>query len=182
MNDREARRDDATPADSATGRLEGPEAGDISDLRSALEFLGSLPGELVTNDDPLDPYLEIAAVYAPLGAGTPAPPPTRCGPAMRFSHVNGFDMPVVVGVLASRRRTAALLGSTVQGLPQTLLDALEHPLAPVTVGGGDAPCHDVILRPPFDLRRPPAGPDHERPRRGALRHTRPHARRRSRDR
>lgn len=125
---------------------------EITDLRSAIDLLASLPGQFVSTDTPVDPYLELAGVYAPLGAGTPAPPPTRVGPAMLFTNVKGFGMPVVTGILASRLRTAHLLGSTIQRLPFTLLEALEHPITPVMVVGGEAPCQEVVLRPPFDLR------------------------------
>jgi UbiD family decarboxylase len=128
-------------------------AAEITDLRSALDLLRSMPGELVTIDRLVDPYLEIAGIYKLIGAGTPARPPTRRGPAMLLENVKDHDMPVVTGVLASRYRTARLLGSTVERLPWTLLEALEHPIAPVTVAGRDAPCQEVVLRPPFDLRR-----------------------------
>src|ERR1039458_5094669 len=61
-------------------------------------------------------------------------------------------MPVVTGVLASRERTALLLNSTIHRLPFDLLDALNPPLPPVTIAHADAPCQEVVLRPPFDLR------------------------------
>ena len=118
-----------------------------------MDLLRSLPGELVTTDRLVDPYLEIAGIYKLVGAGTPARPPTRVGPAMFFENVKGCGMPVVTGILASRQRTARLLGSTVEQLPSALLEALEHPIAPVTVAGSEAPCQQVVLRPPFDLRR-----------------------------
>ena len=107
----------------------------------------------MTTDRLVDPYLEIAGIYKLVGAGTAVRPPTRVGPAMLFENVKGYAMPVVAGVLASRERTARLLGSTVERLPFTLLEALEHPVPPVTVAGSEAPCQQVVLRPPFDLRR-----------------------------
>ena len=125
----------------------------IRDLRSALQFLRSQPGQLVTTGAPVDPYLEIAGIYKLIGAGTPAAPPTQLGPAMLFENVKGFDMQVVTGVLASRERTALLLGSTAERLPRDLLAALEAPVAPITVPEASAPCHEVVLRAPFDVRR-----------------------------
>ena len=119
---------------------ESVSAAEVTDLRSAMDLLRSMPGELVTTDRPVDPYLEIAGIYKLVGAGTPARPPTRVGPALFFTNVKGYGIPVVTGILASRQRTARLFGSTVEGLPSTLLDALEHPVAPVTVAGGEAPC------------------------------------------
>src|SRR5579883_762156 len=125
---------------------------EITDLRSALEFLASIPGQLVSTREPVDPFAELAGVYKLVGAGTPVAPPTRTGPAMLFECVKGYSMPVVTGILASRERTALLLDSRVDRLPFDLLAALEHPRAPVTIAG-DAPCQEVVIRPPFDLRR-----------------------------
>ena len=126
-------------------------AADILDLRSALEFLASVPGQLVSTREPVDPVAELAAVYKLVGAGTPVAPPTRVGPAMLFENVKGYGMPVVTGILASRLRTALLMNSSIERLPFDLLDALNHPTAPVPAAG-PAPCQEVVIRPPFDLR------------------------------
>ena len=64
-------------------------------------------------------------MYRHVGAGTPVAPPTKIGPAMVFNNVKGYDMPVVAGVLASRKRTALLLGSTPERLAFDLIEALE---------------------------------------------------------
>jgi gallate decarboxylase subunit C len=48
---------------------------------------------------------------------------------------------------------ALLMNSSVERLAFDLLEALNHPRAPVTVGAADAPCQEVVIRPPFDLRR-----------------------------
>jgi 4-hydroxy-3-polyprenylbenzoate decarboxylase len=126
-------------------------ASEIRDLRSALAFLQAIPGQLVSTRVPVDPFAELAGVYKLVGAGTPLAPPTRVGPAMLFESVKGYQMPVVTGILASRERTALLLGSRVDRLPFDLLDALEHPCPPTTISGA-APCQEVVIRPPFDLR------------------------------
>ena len=126
-------------------------ASEIIDLRSALCFLESIPGQLVRTSEPVDPMAELAGVYRHVGAGTPVAPPTRVGPAMLFESVRGYDIPVVTGVLASRERTALLLNSQVDRLPFDLLEALNHPKRPVCVEK-DAPCQEVVIRPPFDLR------------------------------
>lgn len=128
------------------------QASDILDLRSALAFLDEHPGQLVRTSAPVDPVAELAGVYRHIGAGTPVLPPTRIGPAMLFESVKGFAMPVVTGLLASRERTALLLGSRVDRLPFDLLEALNHPLPPVFVPNEAAPCQQVVLRSPFDLR------------------------------
>ncbi|MBL0159045.1 MAG: UbiD family decarboxylase [Bryobacterales bacterium] len=129
-----------------------PTSAAIVDLRTALEFLASIPGQLISTRTPVDPVAELAGVYRHIGAGTPVAPPTRIGPAMLFESVKGYTMPVVTGVLASRQRTALLLGSTVERLPFDLLDALNHPRTPITIPNAEAPCQQVVIRPPFDLR------------------------------
>jgi len=58
------------------------QASDIYDLRTALEFLSGIPGQLGATDVPVDPYLELAGVYRRVGSGTPVAPPTRVGPAL----------------------------------------------------------------------------------------------------
>jgi 4-hydroxy-3-polyprenylbenzoate decarboxylase len=128
------------------------ESDQIRDLRSALAFLATQPGQLISTNEPVDPVAELAGVYRHIGAGTPVMPPTRTGPAMLFENVKGYNVPVVVGMLASRKRTALLLGSTEARLAFDLLEALNHPRPPVTVEASDAPCREVVLRPPFDLR------------------------------
>ncbi len=129
------------------------EASVIVDLRTALEFLAGVPGQLVATPTPVDPYLELAGVYRRVGAGTPVAPPTRIGPAVLFENVKGFEMRAVAGVLASRLRTALLLGTTPDRLAFELLAALDRPIPPVVVPSGEAPCREVVHRPPFDIRR-----------------------------
>jgi UbiD family decarboxylase len=137
-------------------------AAGIVDLRGALSFLATIPGQLVSTREPVDPAAELAGVYKLVGAGTPLPPPTRIGPAMLFENVKGYSMPVVVGVLASRERTALLMNSSIQRLPFDLLEALDHVCQPVTVPGSAAPCQEVVIRPPFDLRTLIPAPTHTR--------------------
>lgn len=128
-------------------------AKDISDLRSALAFLATQPGQLISTSKLVDPHAELAGVYKQVGAGTPVVPPTRIGPAMIFEQVKGYDMRVVTGVLASRERTALLLDSSIGRLPFTLLEALKHPITPITVPQSEAPCQEHIHRAPLDIRK-----------------------------
>jgi UbiD family decarboxylase len=128
-------------------------ASDINDLRSTLEFLARIPGQLVSTAVEVDPYLELAGVYRRVGAGTPVAPPTKIGPAMLFEKVKGYDMPVVAGILASRKRTALLVGSTPERLMFDLMAGLDRPVPPVTVDSTSAPCQEVVIRPPLDLNK-----------------------------
>jgi gallate decarboxylase subunit C len=124
----------------------------IVDLRTALDFLAERPSQLVSTDVEVDPYLEIAGIYRKVGSGTPTAPPTKIGPALLFNNVKGSDWRVVAGVLASRERTALLMGSTKERLMFDLYGALGHTVPPVTVSAAQAPCQEVVVRPPFDLR------------------------------
>ncbi|MGD0500949.1 MAG: UbiD family decarboxylase [Bryobacteraceae bacterium] len=123
-------------------------AQDITDLRSTLKFLTSIPGQLVSIPTPVDPHCELVAVYKQAVG--------NC--AALFERVTGFDMPVAAGVLATRQRTALFLGSSVDRLPFDLLEATERPCPAVMVH--EAPCQEVIIRPPFDLRRLLPAPTH----------------------
>ena len=91
------------PSSNPTG---GRPRADIIDLRTPLEFLASIPGQLVSTREPVDPVAELAGVCKLIGTGTPVEPPTRTGLAMIFERVTGYDMPVVVGAIASRERSA----------------------------------------------------------------------------
>jgi 3-polyprenyl-4-hydroxybenzoate decarboxylase len=128
-------------------------ASEINDLHSALDYLAQFPGQLVSTKVEVDPYLELAGVYRQVGAGTPVAPPTKIGPAMLFENVKGYGMPVVAGVLASRKRAALLLGTTPERLAFDMLDALNHPVRPVVVPREQAPCQEVVINPPFDLSK-----------------------------
>lgn len=127
------------------------QASDIVDLRTALDFLAGIPGQLVSTAAEVDPYLELAGVYRRVGSGTPTAPPTQIGPAMIFENVKGHEMAVVAGILASRERTALLLGTSKERLTFDLLDALSRPIPPVVIPVDGAPCREVVIRPPFDL-------------------------------
>ena len=144
--------DETTPGEPQKS-AQAVKASDINDLRSTLAFLARIPGQLVSTKVEVDPYLEIAGVYARVGAGTPVAPPTKIGPAMVFENVKGYDMSVVAGILASRKRTALLMGTTLEHLTADLVKALNRPVAPVVVGRDAAPCQEVVIKPPFDLNK-----------------------------
>lgn len=128
----------------------------VYDLRSALSFLGPLPGQLVQTDEPVDPMAELSGVYRHLGAGGTVMRPTRLGPALLFNSIHGHpDARVLIGLFASRDRVARLLGTSPDRLGAALVDALNHPLDPVVVGHDQAPVQQVVHRatdPGFDLR------------------------------
>jgi 4-hydroxy-3-polyprenylbenzoate decarboxylase len=126
---------------------------DIDDLHSALEFLATVPGQLLTIKKPVDPYCELAGVYKKIGAGTPVVPPTRSGPAVLFENVKGYSIPVATGLLAARERAALLMGSSQEQLPRMLLDAVRNPVAPAMVPQNRAPSQEVVHSGPMDVMK-----------------------------
>ena len=128
-------------------------AGDILDLRSAMAFLKKSPGQLLVCSEPVDPNAELAGVYRRVGAGTPVEPPTREGPAMLFENVLGYDIPVITGVLASRKRVARLLGTKPARLPHRLLEALETPVAAEMTPDPHPPCQEIIHDKDIDIMK-----------------------------
>lgn len=89
----------------------------VKDLRSALELLQTMPGQLVETHREVDPHAELAGVYRYVGAGGTVQRPTQEGPAMLFHTIKGHPgAKVAIGVLASRKRVAALLGSRPEDL------------------------------------------------------------------
>ena len=115
----------------------------VTDLRSALKLLESIPGQLLRTDEPVDPKAELSAVYRHVGAGCPVLPPTKLGPAMLFQNIKGFPgARVAVGVMASRKRVGLLLDCPPERVGFKLLEALDHPVAPVVVK--EAACQEVV--------------------------------------
>lgn len=73
----------------------------VNDLRSALEVLRQMDGQLVETDIEVDPEAELAGVYRHVGAGGTVMRPTKIdGPAMIFNNIkNHKDARVVIGLL-----------------------------------------------------------------------------------
>ena len=134
-------------------------AAGIVDLRTALEFLETVPGQLVSTDVAVDPYLELAGVYRRVGAGTPTAPPTRIGPAMLFDNVKGStwrSWPACSPAGSVRRSCSARRPS---GWPSTCSPRSSGRSLRWSSPAGQAPCQEVVLRPPFDLRTAPPRDD-----------------------
>ena len=112
----------------------------VRDLRSALERLKNMPGQLAETDVAVDPMAELAGVYRYVGAGGTVKRPTKEGPAMIFRNIKGHpDASVAIGVLASRKRVAALLDCEPENLGKMLYHSVEKPVAPVEFQGAP-PC------------------------------------------
>ena len=126
----------------------------VRDLRSALKLLESMPGQLIETDVEVDPMAELAGVYRYVGAGGTVKRPTKEGPAMIFNKVKGHpEAKVAIGLLASRKRVAALLDCQPEDLGKMLYESVANPIPPVVTKEA-APCQEVVHKatdPDFDL-------------------------------
>lgn len=129
----------------------------VTDLRSALELLRTLPGELVETDAEVDPAAELSGVYRYVGAGGTVRRPTKVdGPAMIFNSIKGHpDTRIAIGVVGSRKRVAAFFGCKKEDVGKMLCDAAKNPIDPVVIND-PAPCQEVVhlaTDPEFDLNK-----------------------------
>lgn len=130
---------------------------EVIDLRSALELLESIPGQMVHTDVEVDPSAELAGVYRYVGAGGTVARHTKTGPAMTFENVKGHQgAKVVIGLLASRKRVGYLLNSKPEKLGFMMRDAVKNAIAPVVVDKAKAQCQEVVhlaTDEGFDIRK-----------------------------
>lgn len=118
----------------------------VRDLRSALELLETLPGQLIHTNVEVDPMAELSGVYRHIGAGGTVMRPTKEGPAMVFHNVKGHPgAAVVIGVLSSRKRTAELLECSPEEVGKKLFHSVANPIPPV-ISHEPALCQQVIHR------------------------------------
>ncbi|MCD7763424.1 MAG: UbiD family decarboxylase [Lachnospiraceae bacterium] len=129
----------------------------VTDLRSALELLKSMPGQLVETEVEVEPMAELSGVYRHVGAGGTVQRPTQEGPAMIFNNVKGHpDAKVLIGLLASRKRVGALLDCDPKRLGFLLKDSVTNPIPPVEIPQEKAKCQEVVhlaTDPDFDVRK-----------------------------
>lgn len=129
----------------------------VKDLRTALERLSEIPGQLVETDVEANPHAEISGVYRYVGAGGTVMRPTREGPAMIFNNVKGHpDARVAIGLLASRRRVGYLLDEAPERLGFKLMEAVSNPIDPVEIPQSEAKCQEIVhlaTDPGFDVRK-----------------------------
>lgn len=128
----------------------------INDLRSAIKRLEEMTGQLTRTDVEVDPRAELSGVYRYVGAGGTVMRPTKEGPAMIFNHVKGHPgARVMIGLLASRKRVAALLDCAPEELGKKLYRSVDKPVPPVLTQGA-ALCQQVVHRAEdadFDLNK-----------------------------
>src|SRR6478736_5535517 len=109
-------------------------------FRSALERM-AVQGRLNAYTAPIDPHLEVAAVMKKLDGG----------PALLFSAVDGYDMPVVGNLLSCQANCEAAFGIDFNGIREFVGRALGSPQPPVLVE--KAPAQEHIHTDDIDLAR-----------------------------
>lgn len=132
-------------------------AGGVKDLRSVLELLKTMPGQLVETNVEADPKAELSGVYRYVGAGGTVMRPTNAdGPAMIFNKIKGFeDARVAIGVVGSRKRVAAMLGCGIDEPGKLLCECARNPIEPI-VTDEEAPAQQVVhlaSEADFDLHK-----------------------------
>lgn len=129
----------------------------VNDLRSALEVLNEIDGQLVETDVEVDPKGELSGVYRHVGAGGTVMRPTKEGPAMLFNNIKGHpNARVAIGVLASRKRVGKLLDCEPEKLGFLLKDAVQQPIPPKVIPNEQAKCQEVTYYASdegFDIRK-----------------------------
>lgn len=129
----------------------------INDLRSAIEYLKTIPGEILETDVPIDPDAEITGVYRHVGAKGVCQRPTRLGPAMIFNNVEGFpNARVAIGMVGTRERVGHLLDCSPEDLGRLLNKSVNNRIAPVMAEPDEVKCQEVVYRatdPGFDIRK-----------------------------
>lgn len=130
---------------------------DIIDLRTALEALQEIDGQLLQTDVEVDPFGELCGVYRHIGAGGTVMRPTKLGPAMIFNNIKGHPgARVAIGVLASRERVGHLLNCDPKKLGFLLKDSVNNAIAPVVIPQAQAKCQEVVYKATdegFDIRK-----------------------------
>lgn len=130
----------------------------VTDLRSALALLKTLPGEYVETSTEVDPHAELSGVYRYVGAGGTCQRPTRKnGPVMMFNRIKGFaDISVAIGLNGSRKRVGHFLNCEPEKLGHLLKDSVQNPVAPIEIDAASAVCQQVVhlaSDADFDLRK-----------------------------
>lgn len=129
----------------------------VTDFRSAVELLKTLPGQLIETDVEVEPRAQLSGVYRHVGAGGTVMRPTKEGPMMIFNNVKGHPgARVAIGMLASRSRVAQLLDCDPKRLGFLLNDAVKNPVPIQNVGADEALCQEVVYTaddPDFDIRK-----------------------------
>ncbi|MGI6072584.1 MAG: UbiD family decarboxylase [Lachnospiraceae bacterium] len=129
----------------------------IYDLRSALEALKKIPGEVLECNKEVDPYCQLTGIYHKVGVGGTSIRPTKIGPMMIFNKIKGFpETKIAIGVVGTRERVAHLLETDMENLGRFYLDSLNKAVDPVEIPNEQAKCQEEVYLatdPDFDIRK-----------------------------
>ncbi len=118
----------------------------INDLRSAIEYLKTIPGEIAESDKEIDCNSELCGVYRYLAGGC-CPRPTREGPAMIFNNLKGVPgQRCIVGINGSPKLVGHIIGFEPEKLEFLHNDSVNHLIAPVEASPDEVKCHEVVHR------------------------------------
>lgn len=109
-----------------------------NDMREFLEELKKR-GDLMVIDKKVSPVHEICAFTRKAS--------DMGGPALLFTNVEGYDMPVLSGLYGTRERVhlALGLGDDTKSVIKEYVAHENKFIPPVTVGDDEAPVHEVVL-------------------------------------
>ena len=121
-----------------------PAAQDTQDLRSTLAWLKA-EGDLIETDKSVDPDLEITGLQKHLDGGCP----------VLFNNVKGKPDPRVVTNLFGDINVINKMFGWKDDVERTrkLAYAITHPLKPVEIPQGQAPCQEVVIEKPDDVNK-----------------------------
>lgn len=109
-------------------------------FRSALDRMAA-QGRLQAYTPAVDPHLEAAGIMKKLDGG----------PALLFSAVNGYDMPVIGNLLSCQANVEAAFGIDFRGVREFVGRALGDPKPPILVER--APVQEQVHRKDIDIGR-----------------------------
>ena len=118
-----------------------------------INYLKNQEGQIKEISEAISPKYDIAHHYSIIGAGIPASNNTILGPAVLFTNVKGYSIPVLVGLFGSRRRNRLLLtGDKKQNdMLKTILNALENRKKTVKIN--KPACQENIITKNINLQK-----------------------------
>ncbi len=101
----------------------------MRDLRSYMDQIAQLPGNLLTTDVPVDPKLDLTRIIYALEKQNKRP-------AVLFKKVKGSDLPVLTNLFGKREHLALALDTTGEKLNQVYREREKRLIPPVVVASG----------------------------------------------
>lgn len=116
-----------------------------SQLRDFIDYLETMPGELIRVADEVSPAYDASAILKEAAA-------REASPAVLFENVRGYPGVKIVGnLLGTRRRLALAADVAPQQLNDEYLRRIQEPVEPKIVATG--PVKDVVIKDDIDITR-----------------------------